>query len=174
MIPKRLKIEGLYSYKDPVELDFGPLLGARLFGIFGAVGSGKSSLLEAITYAIFGDTERVGARDARSYNMMNLQSDRLFIEFDFEAAGRTFRSQTEVKRRKTRFEEVGTPSRMAYEWLNEQWTPCEFSRLTDALGGLSYTNFRRTIIIPQGKFQEFLQLGDKARTTMLEELFQLG
>jgi exonuclease SbcC len=40
--------------------------------------------------------------------------------------------------------------------------------------GLSYENFRRTIIIPQGKFQEFLQLGATERTRMLREIFDLG
>jgi len=40
--------------------------------------------------------------------------------------------------------------------------------------GLSYDNFKRTIIIPQGQFQEFLQLGNKDRTQMMKELFNLG
>src|SRR5690606_12450576 len=38
---------------------------------------------------------------------------------------------------------------------------------------LSYDNFKRTIIIPQGKFQDFLQLGDSDRTKMLKDIFQL-
>jgi len=39
--------------------------------------------------------------------------------------------------------------------------------------GLSYDNFKRTIIIPQGQFQEFLQLGNKDRTQMMKDLFNL-
>src|SRR5690606_25396846 len=44
----------------------------------------------------------------------------------------------------------------------------------DEVIGLSYDNFKRTIIIPQGQFQEFLQLGNKDRTQMMKELFNLG
>src|SRR5690606_27277250 len=54
-----------------------------------------------------------------------------------------------------------------------EWMPLE-STSAEAVLGLSYENFRRTIIIPQGKFQEFLQLGDKARTDMLKEIFNLN
>ena len=45
MIPLRLDIEGLYSYKEKQSIDFTQLTAAGLFGIFGAVGSGKSSIL---------------------------------------------------------------------------------------------------------------------------------
>src|SRR3546814_6233284 len=54
-----------------------------------------------------------------------------------------------------------------------EWLPLEHTSAESILG-LSYENFRRTIIIPQGKFQEFLQLGDKARTDMLKEIFNLN
>ena len=52
------------------------------------------------------------------------------------------------------------------------WIPVECSALEEAIG-LSYENFKRTIIIPQGQFQEFLQLGNKDRTKMMKELFTL-
>ena len=54
-----------------------------------------------------------------------------------------------------------------------EWLPIENEKLEQAIG-LSYDNFKRTIIIPQGQFQEFLQLGNKDRTQMMKELFNLG
>ena len=84
MIPIRLTIEGLYSYQKRQTIDFERLTQAHLFGIFGQVGSGKSSVLEAISFAIYGETERLNTRDSRGYNMMNLKSDNLLIEFVFE------------------------------------------------------------------------------------------
>ena len=65
MIPLKLTLEGIYSYQERQTIDFTALSQAGLFGIFGAVGSGKSSILEAITYALFGETERLNARDKR-------------------------------------------------------------------------------------------------------------
>jgi exonuclease SbcC len=59
------------------------LTNAGLFGIFGAVGSGKSSVLEAIGFVLYGDTERLNKTDKRSYNMLNLKSDKANIEFEF-------------------------------------------------------------------------------------------
>lgn len=53
-----------------------------------------------------------------------------------------------------------------------QWEPIEVEALEEVIG-LSYDNFKRTIIIPQGQFQEFLQLGNKDRTKMMKELFNL-
>jgi DNA repair protein SbcC/Rad50 len=53
------------------------------------------------------------------------------------------------------------------------WLPVETENLEAAIG-LSYDNFKRTIIIPQGQFQEFLQLGNKDRTQMMKELFNLA
>ena len=83
MIPVFLTIEGLYSYQKKQVVDFARLTEAGLFGIFGTVGSGKSSILEAISYVLYDRIERLSKADKRSYNMMNLRSDRMYIEFDF-------------------------------------------------------------------------------------------
>ena len=69
MIPIKLSIQGLYSYQDKQEIDFQQLIGSSVFGIFGKVGSGKTSLLEAISFALYGKTERLNDQDKRAYNM---------------------------------------------------------------------------------------------------------
>src|SRR3954471_19017441 len=83
MIPLKLTIKGLYSYQKETIIDFNHLTEAGLFGIFGAVGSGKSTILEAISFALYGETERLNKSDKRSYNMMNLRSKSLLIDFIF-------------------------------------------------------------------------------------------
>lgn len=175
MIPIKLTIQGLFSYQEKQTIDFQRLTEAHLFGIFGSVGSGKSSILDAITYALYGETERMNARDNRNYNMMNLKSDELFIEFDFSVGkeGIIYRSVVSGKRNRKRFEDVKTLDRSAYKDTEGAWEPIEIEKLQQIIG-LSYENFKRTIIIPQGKFQEFLQLGNKDRTQMMKELFNLG
>ena len=175
MIPIKLTIQGLFSYQEKQLIDFQKLTEAHLFGIFGSVGSGKSSILDAITYALYGETERMNARDNRNYNMMNLKSDELFIEFDFSVGkeSTTYRSIVKGKRNRKRFDEVKTLDRSAYKNLEGVWEPIEIEQLQQVIG-LSYENFKRTIIIPQGRFQEFLQLGNKDRTQMMKELFNLG
>ena len=175
MIPIELTIEGLYSYQKRQTIDFSKLTSAGLFGIFGTVGSGKSSILEAITFAIYGKTDKLNqSGDNRNYNMMNLKSNELLIDFTFEA-GRDqtkYRSTVKGRRNSKRFEDVKTFERRSYKEVENEWLPIEISELEKAVG-LSYENFKRTIIIPQGQFQEFLQLGNRDRTQMMKELFNL-
>ncbi|WP_312076658.1 SMC family ATPase [Chryseobacterium sp.] len=173
MIPIQLTLEGLYSYQERQKIDFENLTEAGLFGIFGSVGSGKSSILEAISFALYGETERLNSRDKRAYNMMNLKSNKSYIEFDFiNFENRKFRATREFKRNSKNFEDVKTPSVTFYEWKIETWIPLESSN-AESIVGLSYANFKRTIIIPQGQFKEFLELGATERTNMMKEIFGL-
>lgn len=173
MIPVQLTIKGLYSYQQEQTIDFEPLISGQLFGIFGSVGSGKSSILEAISFALYGETDRLSKQDLRNYNMMNLKSDELLIDFTFDNHDQQrYRFTVRGKRHGKDFGQVGTFKRAAYKLVNHIWEPIE-SVNAESIIGLSYQNFHRTIIIPQGKFQEFLQLGHAARTEMLKEIFQL-
>ena len=73
MIPIKLTIQGLYSYQEKQTIDFSKLTQASIFGIFGNVGCGKSSILEAVTFALYGKTDRLNlSGDNRNYNMMNI------------------------------------------------------------------------------------------------------
>ena len=172
MLPLKLSISGLYSYQKKQTIDFEELTNAGLFGIFGAVGSGKSSILEAIGFVLYGDTERLNKTDKRSYNMLNLKSDKANIEFEFlNFEERKFKFVADWKRKK-RFEETTSIERLAYEWIGEEWVPMNSADATIIIG-LTYENFRRTIIIPQGKFKEFLDLKGKDRSDMMKEIFHL-
>lgn len=174
MIPIKLTIEGLYSYQERQEIDFNKLTDSHIFGIFGSVGSGKSSILEAITFALYGKTDRLNlSGDNRNYNMMNLKSDSLFIEFVFMVGSQSYMIRVKGRRNSKRFEDVKALDRQAYKEIEGQWVPIELEEIENAVG-LSYENFKRTIIIPQGKFKEFLELGNKDRTQMMKELFNLN
>lgn len=158
MIPIELTIKGIYSYQKEQVIDFTRLAEGHLFGIFGAVGSGKSTILEAITLALYNNTERLGEKgDNRYYNMMNLKSDELLIRFVFRAGKdphEEYLVEVQGKRHKKDFSSVGQYTRRMFKKVKGEWQPAETP--VEEIIGLSYENFRRTIIIPQGKFQEFL------------------
>ena len=173
MLPLLLNIKGVYSYQKKQTINFQELTDAGLFGVFGAVGSGKSTILEAIGFVLYNQTERLDARDKRAYNMLNLKSNEAEIEFEFlNYQERKFKFCAEWSRKRTRFDEVSTVNRTAYEWKDEKWIPLS-SVEAEPILGLSYENFRRTIIIPQGKFKEFLDLKGKERSEMMKDIFHL-
>ncbi len=175
MIPKQLTIQGLNSYKSSQNIDFETLTQAQLFGIFGATGSGKSSILEAITFSLYGESERLNKSDKRSYNMMNLSENSLKIYFEFWAGKNgkeLYKAEVIGKRDKKKFEEVKI-DRFHYKWDSDKWLPMGLDKIEETIG-LDYQNFSKTIIIPQGKFQKFIiDMGDKDRTVMLKKIFNL-
>ncbi len=175
MIPISLTLKGIYSYQDKEQtIKFNHLTDAGIFGIFGSVGSGKSTILEALSYALYGETERLNRRENRGYNMMNLKSSNLLIDFIFQGGDQNseYRFMVKGRRNSKNFTDVKAFNREAFKKQNNQWIPISADS-TEEIIGLNYLNFRRTVIIPQGKFQEFLQLGDADRTKMMKELFHL-
>lgn len=174
MTPLKLTISGLYSYKTTQTIDFSKLTKSKLFGIFGNVGSGKSSILEAITFALYGETERLSKQDMRGYNMMNLQSNEMSIDFEFinNTFNNRYRFTVQTKRSKTDNSVIRAPKRVAYQLIKNEWKALETTNAEDIIG-INYQNFKRTVIIPQGRFMEFLQLKPAERTKMLKELFNL-
>lgn len=172
MLPIKLTIQGINSYQSEQVIEFGNLVENKLFGIFGEVGTGKSTIPEAISFALFGKTERLNKSDSVNYNLMNLKSNTMLIDFEFEAEdNKKYKFRVTGKRNSKKFEDVSFDYKR-YKWENEEWYPYENLK-TETILGLSYDNFKRTIIIPQNKFMEFIHLSDGDRSKMLKEIFNL-
>jgi exonuclease SbcC len=172
MLPIHLKINGIFSYQNLQEIDFTKLTSAGLFGIFGAVGSGKSAILDCICFALYGEIERLNNRDSKAYNMLNLKSNSGFISFEcLDASQNKYLFEASFKRNKNNPQKVDS-TRTAYKWENNQWCSIE-SIDAGKIFNLSYENFTRTCIIPQGKFNAFLSLSASDRTNMMKDLFNL-
>ena len=173
MLPILLTIKGFYSYQKKQTINFEKLTQGGLFGIFGVVGSGKSSILEAIIFALYGDTDRLNLRENRGYNMLNLQCKEAKIEFEFQNyQQKHFRFEVSWSRNSKNHQKTTPFQRLAYQKIDEQWVPLDSNDPTEIIG-LSYENFKKTIIIPQGQFKDFLELGDKDRSDMMKQIFKL-
>lgn len=180
MKPKSLSIKGMYSYKKELQtIDFEALSIYKLFGIFGDVGSGKSTILEAMSLALFGQegAERlVGSKTKKNYQLMNLDVNELYIDFQFYSNGSLYRTQIKGKRKKNNIDDVTLESKTGFKWdeLLHIWQPIEWNKAkAEEIIGLKAEYFKRAIIIPQGKFMEFIQLSPVDRTIMMRELFDL-
>lgn len=173
MIPIRLEIEGLYSYREKQVIEFETLTAAGLFGIFGAVGSGKSAILEGILIALYGNPERVSNSGERG-SMINLQHPQVLLNFTFQSGTNnrsTYLARYSVKRNKKDPEKIETASHNFYEQINNEWVAIE--KNASELIGMSRENFKQTIIIPQGKFREFIDQKPAERAQMMQDLFGL-
>lgn len=175
MIPVSLTLKGLYSYREPQTIDFSQLTASQLFGIFGAVGCGKSSILEAIMFVLFDRSDRLNQKDNRYYNMLNLQSDEMEIDFTFRAevnSKSVYRFYFRAGRNRNHYDNVVVRDRNYYKDEEGNWLPIAVKDASELLG-MNYENFMQTVIIPQGKFREFVDQGATQRTQMLKELFHL-
>ena len=174
MKPKKLVIKGLNSFIEKQEIDFETLVNRGLFGIFGPTGSGKSSILDAITIALYGDI----ARDSTQF--INLDTDSLFVSYEFDIASVNKREDYIVSRTVKRDKKGGyktTAARLVKNSEGEEEIiadkPRDIQKNIESIIGLTAEDFTRSVVLPQGKFSEFLKLSGKSRRDMLERIFGL-
>ena len=174
MRPLKLKIKGLNSFIEIQEIDFVRLTSKGLFGIFGPTGSGKSSILDGITLALYGAVAR------GSNNFVNTNCESLHVSFEFqitEKQSKRYRVEREFRREKrtgnirTHSAKILLLTEEGEQVLEEQVR--EVTRKCEEILGLKLEDFTRTVVLPQGKFSEFLRLEGKDRREMLERLFNL-
>src|SRR5687768_15181969 len=92
MIPRRVKLSGFLCYKDEQEIAFD---GSALWMLAGLNGSGKSTIFDAVTYALFGH-HRGGASNAGE--LINKECKALAVEFEFLADGQPFQIRRTLRR----------------------------------------------------------------------------
>lgn len=175
MRPLKLKIAGLNSFVEEQIIDFEVLTEKGLFGIFGPTGSGKSTIIDAITLSMYGKIPR------NSKDFINTQSTSMSLAYQFEigvdGAKKRYIVERNVKRDvksggyKTtlaRLREIGESGEKV---LAEKDREVQ-QKIVDLIG-LTAEDFTRSVVLPQGKFSEFLKLTGKERRDMLERIFGL-
>lgn len=175
MKPIKLELMGLNSYTDKQTIDFEKLTSRGLFGIFGNTGSGKSTILDAITIALYGDI----SRDTTDY--INSSCDKAIVKYEFEIGSKNNRKRYFVERTIKNSATGGTKTSRVL--LGEIKDSGGVDVLADKVGevkskiqdiiGLTSDDFTRSVVLPQGKFSEFLKLQDRDRRKMLERIFNL-
>ncbi len=171
MIPINLYISGFLSYRDPVELDFSTF---DLACISGANGAGKSSLLDAITWSLFGQARK------RDDSLINTQSDAAEVVFTFAYEGNVYRVRRANPRGKTSqlYFEILQPDQdneqadtsgagyLAGSWksLTER-SLRETQTLIENTLSMDYETFVNASFFLQGKADQFTQQrpGDRKR-----------
>ncbi|MGG4552643.1 AAA family ATPase [Paenibacillus humicus] len=177
MKPISLKLSGLQSYRGMQEIDFTALCDTGLFGIFGPTGSGKSTILDAITLAMYG---KVGRASGGTQGIMNHSEDSLFVAFTFELMSAKGEERYRVERRFKRQGDISVSNTVSrFIEISPEGEKvvadklAEVTRCVEEKIGLKMDDFTRAVVLPQGKFAEFLSLKGAERRAMLQRLFHL-
>jgi exonuclease SbcC len=168
MKPLRLEIEGLTSFRTRQEIDFSEL---GVFVITGPTGSGKTSILDAISFALYGQVPRTGGKGTNQLVSHGETSARILL--DFEANGEIYRVVRRLPRK-------GAQKAMLERRVGANWTPEVADggvKLVEArieeIVGLDFGAFKRSVLLPQGDFAEFLNGETKTRREILVRLLDL-
>ena len=176
MRPLQLKLKGINSYREEQVIDFETLTSQGLFGIFGPTGSGKSTILDAMTLALYARLPR----DTK--NFINTNETTASVSFLFSIT--TDRTRKYLAERSFRYHNNtytstvrNTTGRLIVcDGENETVLadkPTEVTAECIRLLGLTSEDFMRTVVLPQGQFSEFLHLKNKERRIMLQRIFHL-
>ncbi|MCD8371717.1 MAG: SMC family ATPase, partial [Clostridia bacterium] len=175
MKPLYLEFKGLNSFSENTRIDFTPLLKGGIFGIFGETGSGKSTILDAINFALFGDI----GRSAVKTDKINDKCDSLEVKFTFDIFSDGKRRKYYVERSIKR--KSGTHKAMLYELEedDDKGGQClaDNVKSVDAkiveIIGINEEDFKKCIALPQGEFSKFVKSAPSERTELIERLFSL-
>ncbi|MFX3616833.1 MAG: AAA family ATPase [Sporolactobacillus sp.] len=175
MKPIELTVRGLNSFREEQRIDFEALCADGIFGIFGPTGSGKSTILDAMTLALYGTVERAANN---TQGILNQLEDQLAVGFTFELNGaqtKRYRVERSYKRIKDdglrmascRLLQLGVEKQVLADKERD------VTRKIQEILGLTHDDFTRAVVLPQGKFAEFLSLKGNERRKMLQRLFHL-
>lgn len=162
MRPLELTIEGFKSYRDPVTFSFES---RDLFGIVGPTGAGKSSILDALIFALYGKTPKV-ERDTGKLINSNCEQARVHLIFEVDDA---VWELTRIIRTKGQGQFVLKASAGGDPVSGR---PNVNDKVTQLLG-LDFDAFCSSVSLPQGQFDQFLRATPGDRSKILKGVFRL-
>jgi exonuclease SbcC len=179
MKPHLLRVDAFGPYADPLEISFDVLSQEGLFLIHGSTGAGKTFLLDALCFALYGEVS--GDR-----NVKGLRSDHSApgavprVTLEFSSGARRYLVERSPAHSAPKSRGEGTtekpPSAVLFRLQGSQREAIasrttEVTREVEGLVGLSADQFRQVILLPQGKFAEVLRARAEEREALLKTLF---
>ncbi|MFA9560260.1 AAA family ATPase, partial [Evansella sp. AB-rgal1] len=176
MKPLKLIIKGLHSFIEKQTIDFESLCEEGIFGIFGPTGSGKSTILDAITLALYGEVVRA---ENKTNGILHHREDTLFVSFMFQLGQNEQRKRYVVERTYKRRGDITIHSESS-SFLDITSKPIvlaeredDVNHAVEELLGLNINDFISAVFLPQENFSEFLLAKGPNRKRLLLSLFHI-
>ena len=160
MRPLKLVLKGFKPFKNRQEIDFSKL---NFFVIRGPTGSGKSSILEAMVFALFGEpTEKLNHDD-----LVNKNSGGFYLDFTFSVGGKVYRIERLRRLGK------GGEARFYVNGVRRAIRSDAIKREIQTLLGVNAKQFKKIFFLPQGRYAEFFQSEPAQRRELIVSLLDL-
>ena len=179
MRPRRLTMHAFGPYAGTEVVDLGVLDAEGLFLIHGRTGAGKTFLLDAVTFALFGEVAGERTVPSLRSDFADPQAEpRVSLEFRTQAAD--WLVERVPRHERARLRGTGTVSKPGGAHLSRRvgdgWEPVasgvgEVNTSVHELLGLTARQFQQVILLPQGRFEEVLRAGSDKREELLKTLF---
>lgn len=179
MRPLKLTIAGFGPYAGAQELDFEALGTSGLYLIAGDTGAGKTTIFDAITFALFGEASGGSRKSDMLRSKYARAEDPTYVELTFTYGGQTYtvRRNPAYERAKTRG--VGTTSQLADAQLTLPDGSVvtklkDVNRAVQEIIGLSREQFAQVCMISQGDFRRLLEADTETRKKIFKDIFETG
>ena len=168
MRPEALELEGFTAFRKHTRVEFND---AELFALTGPTGAGKSSLIDAMIFALYGSVPRLGERAVEPVISKGLQEAR--IRLDFALAEERYTIVRVVRRTPA----GGATTKEARLERGEAVLAANAKEMNEEIGkliGLDFGQFTTCVALPQGEFARFLKQPPAERQKLLSQLLGLG
>lgn len=176
----KLSFENINSLKGAWTIDFqAPDFRSGIFAIVGPTGSGKTTILDAICLALYGHTPRIGSITQNANEVMNRDCDSCRSSLEFQTLSGRYRATWSQKKQKN-FDKTGKYGQVVStmeKFEDGCWIPItDGSKVTSKkqevqkIIGLSFDQFKRSVMLSQGDFAAFLKSKPNERAQTLEQI----
>lgn len=177
MRPLRLVMNAFGPYKNKVEIDFTEFKQSSLFLVSGPTGAGKTTIFDAIAYALF-DSASGDARGKDTFKSDHATDlDLCYVELEFELGKITYKVRREPEQTGPGTRTKTKQIKSSVEFHNEDSVTtkiAEANQEIQELIGLTYDQFRQIVMLPQGAFKKMLESNSREKEVIFRNIFETG
>ncbi len=176
MRPVKVEFQAFGPYVGYEMVDFEAVSSKGLFLICGKTGIGKTMILDAMTFALFGKSSGHGRDDFESMRCTNADFETdTFVKFEFENHGEYYLFERRLERKRKNLSAAYNVSKRGDDGI---WRPLMENAKDKAVNdkaveiiGLEYEQFRQVIVLPQGQFERLLTSNSDEKEKILTSIF---